>query len=266
MANPISFEDIFSNIICDYFGTYDIREPIVPDYRIVEDIASEYLTLRPDILERSSASVESLSAYNGFAVPPKKVGGIFTVLINKNVLMENLQDNRTDWVGTIAHETTHVQDFAEYAQIVGAQEYEEILEISDHGMFNLWTEVHARSKGYYFTRKYALGPEYMSSEEMLSDILEREIPGQWDRLYQQYHSTTNGFDQAYYVAQYIGRLYTLQGLYPNDLTDNWVREHFGVNTWMADWFFFFKAHPVLSDAAEHFEEMKDILRQNFRGL
>lgn len=266
MSNPNPFEEIFSGIICDYFDTYPVAAPVIPDYRIVEDIASAYLALRPDILERSSATIESLSANNGFAVPPKKVGGIFTVLINKNVLIENLQSNRTDWVGTIAHETTHVQDFASYAQMVGAQEYVEILEISDHGMFNLWTEVHARSKGYYFTRKYALGPEYMSSEEMLSDILDREIPGQRDRLFRQYHSTQNGFDQAYFVAQYIGRLYTLQRLYPNDLTDNWVREHFGVNTWMADWFFFFKAHPVLSDAAKHFEEMKDILRQNFRGL
>lgn len=266
MSNPNSFEEIFSSIICDYFDTYPAASPVIPDYHIVEDIASAYLSLRPDILEKSSSSVESLSAYNGFAVPPNEIGGTFTVLINKNVLMENVQNKRTDWIGTIAHETTHVQDFAEFAQIVGAKKYDEILEISCHGMFNLWTEVHARSRGYYFTRKYALGLDNISSKEMLPDILEREIPAQQDRLFEQYHSTTNGFEQAYLVAQYIGRLFTLQELYPNDLTNDWIIDHFGVNMWMADWFFFFKEHRILSAAAEHFEDMKDILRQNFCGI
>lgn len=266
MSNPNSFEEVFSGIICDYFDTYPAASPVIPDYRIVEDIASEYLSLRPDVLEKSSASVESLSAYNGFAVPPKAIGDTFTVLINKNVLMENLQNKRMDWVGTIAHETTHVQDFAQYAQMVSAKDYDTILQISEHGMFNLWTEIHARSRGYYFTRKYTLGPEFMKSDLLLSDIIDREIPAQWDMLYERYHSTSNGYDQAYLVAQYIGRLYTLQQLYPNAFDDTWIGSHFGVNDWMTDWFLFYKKYPTLESASEHFDEMKDILGQNFRGI
>ena len=145
-----SLEDIFSAILVDCFAFFGTENPVVPDYRIVENLASEYLALRPDVLERSSATVESLNDYNGFVVPPKKVGDVFTVLINKNVLMGNLQNARADWIGTIVHETTHVQDFAQYARIVGATEYDEILRTDLHGMFNLWSEIHARAKRLLF--------------------------------------------------------------------------------------------------------------------
>ena len=49
-----SLEDIFSAILVDCFAFFGTENPIVPDYRIVEDIATEYLALRPDVLQRSS--------------------------------------------------------------------------------------------------------------------------------------------------------------------------------------------------------------------
>lgn len=266
MNSQNAFQEIFSGIVNDYFKTYPTASPVIPDYRIVDDIASEYLRLRPDEANNASSSVEELGKYNGFAVPPKKIDGTFTVLLNINVLMENLKSERMDWVGTIAHETTHVQDFAQYAQMVSAENYVEILRISEHGMFNLWTEIHARTRGYYFTRKYTLGPEDVKSEHFIPDIKNREIPAQWEMLYEKYHQTSNGFEQAYLVAQYVGRLYTLQQLYPDAFDDVWIKNHFGANEWMADWFLFFKRYPTLELASENFDEMKDILGQNFRGI
>ena len=81
MNNSNAFEKCLTDIINDYIETFHIKEPIIPEYRIVEDIAKEYLTLRPDILESSSISIESLNTYNGFTVPPKKIDGAFVVLI-----------------------------------------------------------------------------------------------------------------------------------------------------------------------------------------
>lgn len=266
MNNSNAFEKCLTDIINDYIETFHIKDPIIPEYRIVEDIAKEYLTLRPDILESSSISIESLNTYNGFTVPPKEIDGAFVVLINRKTLLYNLQVENTSWVGTIVHETTHVQDFVQYAKMIGANGYEEIVQYSLHGMFDLWTEVNARSKGYYFTRKYALGTEHMKSELLLSDIMQREIPEQWKLLYKNYHSTNNGYNQAYLVAQYIGRLYTLQQLYPNDFDDKWIESHFGVNDWMTNWFLFFKKYPTLNSAVKNFDEMKKILGQNFQGL
>lgn len=158
------------------------------------------------------------------------------------------------------------EDTYKDAKLVGAEEYEEILRISDHGMFNLWTEIHARANGYYFTRKYTVGEENLQNEELIPDILNREIPIQWQRLYREYHSTSNGYEQAYLVAQYIGRLITLQRLYPDTFTDGWIAQHFEVNTWMMEWFQLYKKHATLEDATNYFEEMKVILGQNFQGI
>lgn len=65
------------------------------------------------------------------------------------------------------------------------------------------------------------------------------------------------------MAQYIGRLYTLQKLYPETLNDQWIKKHFGINEWMTNWFLFYKKYPVLENAAQHFDEMKNILQQKF---
>lgn len=263
MSISDSLYDILLEILTDYFDTFSIEQPTIPEYRIVDDIAKEYLALRPDVLKKSYATEDSLNKYNGFAIPPQEASDGFTVLINKNILIEALNENRMDWVGTIAHETTHVQDYAQYARILGTEEYNEILSIDKHGMFNLWTEINARAKGYYFTRKYTVGEENLQCDELLPDILNREIPLQSERLFQQYHATTNGFEQAYLVAQYIGRLYTLHILYPNQFTDEWIKQHFGVNSWMTDWYLFYKEYNTLESAVLHFEKMKDILLHNF---
>ncbi len=257
--------DMFSDIIYDYFNTFDYAEPVIPEYCIAGDIASECLALRPDMLEKSGINIDSLNSNHGCVIPPKEIGGTFTVLINKTMLTENDQNKRMDWVGTIAHETTHVQDFAMYAKMVGAKKFEEIQKINEHGMFGIWTEINARSKGYFFTRKYTLGIDYIKNELLLPDIQNREIPAQWNFLYEQYHDTDNGYEQAYLVAQYIGRLYTLQQLYPDAFDDGWIKKHFGVNIWMTDLFLFFKKYPTLESVFAYFSEMKAILRQNFCG-
>ena len=83
------------------------------------------------------------------------------------------------WVGTIIHETTHVQDFVQYAKIINAKKYTEITQNNKHNMFSLWTEIHARSTGYYFTRKYSLGKNNANCEEMLPYIINQELPAQW---------------------------------------------------------------------------------------
>lgn len=265
MSENQTFEQIFGDILVDYFNTFATGNPVIPDYKIVEDISSAYIELRPDVLQKNSISAETLSKYNGFAIPPKKIDGVFTVLINKNVIMENIENKRMDWVGTIAHETTHVQDFSKYAQIIGASNYDIVLSVKSNGMFNLWTEINARAKGYYFVRKYTLG-EAIDSLELVSDIINREIPLQQQLLFEKYHATDNGFEQAYLVAHYIGRLYTLQQLYPSEFTNEWILNHFGTNRWMYEWFCFYQKYHTLETAAEHFEEMKDILRMNFTGL
>lgn len=261
-----SLQDTFVAIISDFFSTFSIDNPVIPDYRIVDDIADAYLELRPDVLRQSSLSASDLNNYNGFAVAPKKMDGTFTVLINKKNMLENIENKNAAWVGTIVHETTHVQDFTQYAQMTCARSYDTILRIELHGMFNLWTEVNARAKGYYFTRKYTFGEEKLRDRSQVDNIKNIELSYQKKLLHENYHATNDGFQQAYLVAQYIGRLYTIQQLFPQDFSDEWIAGHFGDNKWMTDWFLFYKQFPTLSSAFDHFDDMKAILRQNFIGL
>lgn len=106
----------------------------------------------------------------------------------------------------------------------------------------------------------------MFDEAQVPDIINTELPGQERLLFQNYHATTNGWEQAYYVAQYIGRLYALQQIFPANFSDSQVKALLPPNPWMYDWFLFFKSHPTVKTAYPAFEEMKAILRQNFQGL
>ena len=98
---------------------------------------------------------------------------------------------------------------------------------------------------------------------MLPYIINQELPAQWNYLQEQYDNAVTGYHQAYFVAQYIGRLYTLQKLYPETLNDQWIKKHFGINEWMTNWFLFYKKYPVLENAAQHFDFSKIFMDYNF---
>lgn len=261
----INFQDIIVGIIEEYFQIYE-HEPVIPTYIICEDMCKSYRELRPKLEEKEPEKFKTLNSYNGITVPPYSVDERFTVLLNRQIIIENMHARNANWVGTIAHETTHVIDFSDYAKLIDATDYEDILQMSKHGMFNLWTEFNARAKGYYFVRKYTF--DNMFDTTQISDIVNIELPAQDELLYKNYHATTDGFQQAYYVSHYLGRLYSLQQIFPTYFTDEFINEIqlFKHNKWMLDWFFFLKNHTSLNKAYQNFGEMKEILKQNFCGL
>lgn len=104
-------------------------------------------------------------------VAPGSTSEMFTVLLNRRIIQESLNDGNVNWVGTIAHETTHVIDYLNYADLLGVADFEGILSISENAMFQLWTEFHARARGYYFVRKYSF--EDMFDESQVPDIINR---------------------------------------------------------------------------------------------
>lgn len=259
----ISFEQTLQYIVADFFDTFNLS-PVSIKYSITNDMAASYKELCPLHALKEPEKIATLNRYNGTTVAPDSVDGIFSVLLNQNYILESTQQDNANWIGTIAHETTHVVDFIKYANITGATDYEDILSISKNAMFQLWTEINARSKGYYFVRKYTF--ENMFDEAQIPDIVNTEIPAQEKLLFQNYHSTTDGFQQAYLVSHYIGRLYALQQIFPAYFTDTQVEALIPPNPWMYEWFLFFKSHNNLEIAHPAFEDMKNILRKNFQGL
>jgi len=259
----ILFEETLNTILADYFATFDI--PVVSiRYSIVDDMAAAYKELCPDHAEREPQKIATLNQYNGTTVSPSNVAGMFTILLNAKYMLESVNGNNANWVGTIAHETTHVVDFTDFATLLDAENYEDILSIAKNSMFQLWTEFNARAKGYYFVRKYSF--EDMFDESQISDIINIEIPEQEKLLSQNYHATTDGFQQAYLVSHYLGRLYALQQIFPVVFTDEQVKNLIPPNPWMYEWFLFLKSHSKLGAAYPVFKEMKNILRKNFHGL
>jgi hypothetical protein len=259
----ITFEQVVQTIVADYFDTFNIT-PISIKYSIVDDMAQAYSQLRPEHARKEPQKIATLNQYNGSTVAPDNVSGMFTILLNQRIIQDSYKDGNSNWIGTIAHETTHVIDFTNYAVLLGANDFEEILSISKNAMFQLWTEFNARAKGYYFVRKYSF--EDMFDEAQVSDILNIEIPAQEDLLFQNYHATTDGMQQAYLVSHYLGRLYALQQIFPKTFTDEQVQNLIPPNPWMFKWFLFLKSHTELEVAYPCFEEMKNILRENFSGL
>lgn len=260
MENAINLEKIFSGIINDYINEYDIKEFIKPEYRLTDDLERSYLEICPDT---DSSLVVGLNKFNGYMIPPRNSdNGQYIVLLNATKMIENMQAGKLDWVGTIVHETTHVQDFNEFINSSENVTYEDLLNSRDYSMFSLWTEINARARGHFFVRKYTQG-DAMNGQEALTNLIEQEIPYQMNQLFEQYHATNDGYEQAYVFAQYIGRLYALKKVFPDVITKHWVREHFGVNSWAADWFDFFCEFDNLSMALNNFDEMKSILKRNF---
>ena len=265
MSHNVTFEDLFINILRDYYDTFG-GDPLNVDYKITDNIVDEYAKLRPYHVAKEPEKIQTLSAYNGMTVCPTSVGGTFTILINRAFVMQYIGQNNMTWVGTIIHETTHVRDYIDYAHLISATDYEDILNINKNLPFQLWTEFNARARVYYFVRKYTF--ENMFDKTQINDIVQIELPGQEELLYKNYHQTQDGVQQAYYVSHFLGRLYTLQEIFPDYFTDEWIEAYplFENNEWMYKWYLFLKKNADLKSAFENFDEMKKILRQNFSWI
>lgn len=262
MGKKLHKDDI-KKIESDYYTTFGIC-PLPISYTVTSDMKKTYREIRPDFAANNPTLMETVQQYNGLMLPPNDLDGEFSVLLNKFYVQESLRKNDKNWVGTIAHETTHVKDYIEYASLVNENNYDQFQIIEKHGMFQLWTEMNARAKGYYLFRKYAY--RNVPTRQQVSNILNVELPFQLNLLEKNYNSTQDGYQQAYYVSHYLGRLNTLQQLFPLTFTNTFIQQHLEPNKWMYDWFIFYRKYSTLSEAYEHFDEMKNILRQNFRGL
>ena len=256
--NGFNLEDLIASILNQYYEESEIDNPVPLNITIVEDMTSAYEEVTGNQIVN-----DDLNRFNGFTIPPCTRDGVFNILLNKNVMMESVQNNNANWIGTIIHEATHANDFFQFAKMIQADNYDDITNLSKNAMFQLWTEFHARLKGYYYVRKYTF--ENMFDEKQIPDIIERELPFQDRYMYNTYHSTNDGYEQAYCVSHYIGRLCALKSIFPATFNDDFVKEKFGVNDWMYNWYKFLSQHLRLEDAAPDFEEMRKILSVNFIG-
>mgnify|MGYP007070195536 CR=1 FL=1 len=259
----MDFQWFLDAVLLDYHRLFHF-DPSNIKYVVSDDMFRDYSIFNPavDVKER-----DAINENNGIMICPNEFTDSFVVLINKIKMVKYLEKQNMTWIGTIAHETTHVKDYSDYASLTGIHDFGMLQQTDKHLPFQLWTEFHARAVGYYFVRKYTL-LEDLYNDEVIEGIVSQELPNQTALFLQKYHETNDGFQQAYFASHYLGRLYTLQKLYPSFFTDKWLKEMpvFNENKWLNDWYWFLKRNDTLQKAYNHFEEMKDILRQNFSGI
>lgn len=261
MSDNQKLEESIALLMSDFFKTCNY-EPFPIPVSFTKDLWGTYFLLRPD--HKSKFSGQQMPDFHGTVVPPLQLDGNYTVLVNIKYLLEDIQKGCFAWVGTIIHEVTHAWDFIQYAKLIGAQNYDEVLDTSKHAMFQVWTEFNARRHGYYFVRKYSF--ENMRDDAQLPDIIQTEIPFHIDYMSKEYHATTDGWEQIYVVTQFMGRLSVWKELFPLYFTSEKIKAFFGANDWMYDMFSFLDDHQNLSKAQGQFDKLRGILRRNFQGI
>lgn len=252
-----TLNSLLGSLLREYYEIYPRDEIIIPEYSFTDNMYEAYLKLRPDLSDILTPKI--INAYNGLTVIPCKLTEKFTVLINLKYMAKYLTEGNKTWIGTIIHETTHVLDYTDYAQMEKLSDYTEIQDTNKHGMFNLWSEVNARAKGYYFVRKHTFDDLYDSS--LITNVVQYELPAQNQLLHEKLSIARNDYERWYTVAQYLGRMLTLQQIFPNFFSNSYVKttQPFSNNKWMFTWFLWHKDHCKLEDAVLEFEQMRKIL-------
>lgn len=254
--DKLALQEVISTIMkwfYDFFGYSEVPINVI----ITPNISEEYQKLRPELIEETIATFHE---YNGLTVVPSQKGEDFMILLNRGYILDECKKEQNSWFGTIAHEATHVQDFIKYAELLNIENYESLLQVDKHRMFHMWTEFNARRNGYLFIRQLTYGES--RDESQLEYILVTEMPYYIESFISQYE-TGDMQTQLYSVSHFLARLSVWQELYPVWFTQAYIEQVLG-NEWIVLLYNFFTSHLKLSDAFQKFDEMRDILRMNFK--
>lgn len=243
---------------CDFYN----QEPICFKLSIVNDLAEEYKKVRPDLVSSNRININEITNYNGFTIPPKD-GGDFTILLSQKYFSEEIKNKSSNWIGTIAHEITHIYDFCKFKAISGYS-YDEMLDYNRNILFIYWTEFNAKVKGYLFLRKYVYKDIYDRSH--VENIMQTELPYLINCLTKDFSETDNANRQLYVVSHFLAHLYVWQYLFPIDFSDDVLEQIFSDNIWMKELYKFFSNNRELEEAIKNTEQFKEILRMNFQGI
>ena len=242
--------DGFNTLKSDYFNTFNIT-PFAFEVKISDDLNRDFFALRPDLRGRVTGD---FNLFNGTIVHPKAKGAAFTLLLNKRYYDETTTKGTQEWMGTFAHELTHIVDYRAYLGLSDAKDYDEIRYDKTHNMFFFWTEFHARKNGYYFWQKQT-GVEY--NNVRLEVIKAQEYPFQKKSLQEKYKADLSEQKMMYYLCQFMGRLAVWEEAFPNFFDSERIQailEKFDGP--LIDFYSFFKENISLENAFKNFNYLE----------
>lgn len=252
--------ELISKVWIDYCAEFKKEPLLIVNFCITDDLEQEYRKIRPDHEEKFSKQMKNFNNYSALTITPSQTNENFYVLLDSKCFVESIQKDN-NWAGTVAHELTHVYDHMEYADLIDCHDYDVIIDLNQHWMFNIWTEFHAKAIGYYYVRKYSFKDIHDTSQ--VEYILQKELPLRFQEMVDLYNSSTVMYNQMYAVAHFLGRLFVWEKLFPDYFTEKMIQKLLGVYKWILDTYTFLINHFKLEEAYKDFEELEDILRQNY---
>ena len=101
--------------------------------------------------------------------------------------------------------------------------------------------------------------EDVTNDLAVHDILEYELPGQDEKLRANYIAESDKYYQAYWLANYLGRLRRFQLLYPQTFSDSFIKEKLADYEWVYRWYILLSRYERVADEIACFDEMKQVL-------
>ena len=261
-------DEVIEFLTREYYKYNPNMERITVIILITKNLRESYEKISPDIKDLASKeSLDSLDSYNGLMVLPMKLDESIHILLNANKIMEYSKDKTMTWLGTFAHELTHAIDFYQIARKDSLESYMPLRGGNQYYLFTLWSEYHARKIGYSFLRKLLVDDEDNNTRnERLSNILNKELPFHLKMFHKQYNETSDGRKQIYITMQFIGRYSVWENLFPETFNSETFSLIFKDETWMYHIYSFMKEHETLDLISNSFENMRAILRENWKTI
>jgi len=167
-----------------FFGTTNH-----PPYKIVvsASIFEERLKLCTSWLERQNIQNKKteIEKLNGLMVEPLENGGLFYLLVAEKRFLDQIS-----YIGTVAHEFTHILDFSQYFDVEKITELRSVNN-PNYDFIHFYSEVRARYRGMLLS---------WSLQQMTS-----VNDGAFYELVKQYESILKEQWNLYYIAQFYGQ-------------------------------------------------------------
>ena len=257
-------DNAFQTLIKRYYDIYPGSPQVPVDIKLTDNLNSTHAELRPDVKNQLLAENPQID-FNGRMVLPVSLDDPIHILLNTTKVQEYTNDGSMTWIGTIAHEFTHAIDYYQMARMEGLTTYAPLEKAEQYLMFQMWTEYHARKRGYCFLRKFlsAAGAVSVESDAQLKHISTKEWPFHRQRFYQEYHADNNGKNQMYLTMQILGRYSVWADLFPESFNEDSLSVDFPGTRWIVDLFWFLYTHESLEEVYPVFGELEDVFRENW---
>lgn len=249
-----------------YYKLFADVDEIPVQVVIADDMNSAHLEIRPDLKDYFMLDAPD-NGFNGRMVAPIDIDDAFIILMNYHRILQYTEDGSLTWMGTFAHELTHIHDYTEMSIKEKMSSYLPLEKIQDYIMFQMWTEYHARKKGYLFLR-YIFWQEgkLPGEDEQKVYIREKEWPYHINEHYKEFHMNDDGNNQMYITMQLLGRYSAWCDLFPDSFNVRSFAKDYKANPWIIHLFSFLREHESLESIYPCFNDLKCIFRENWDGI